>query len=223
MTVAPFLPPPRAVTREDLIGAEISEGSVNGLRVMFEGRAIGETENGFAVNVDDLPVNVMVDNPPAFVSDCGRTHPKVRVTGVAELMLDQSVLLGREGYVIGVKVEVSDASDIVLEPDLAYLQACHDRRIVVAVVAVSPASGFNASWTAGSGCSARYTDVPLMLWLGIAKWRIDCCFVVRYRSNDSNRHFPFLIAMGILFQTASRAIGRLIRWVLDGVRRQRHQ
>ena len=130
------LPPPRAVTREDLIGAEVSEGSVNGLRVTFEGRAIGETENGFAVNVDDLPVNVMVDNPPAFVSDCGRTHPKVRVTGVAELMLDQSVLLGREGYVIGVKVEVSDASDIVLEPDLAYLQACHDRRIVVAVVAV---------------------------------------------------------------------------------------
>ena len=130
------LPPARAVSRDDLVNAEVAKGGVNGLRVTFEGRAIGETENGFAPNGDDLPVNVMIADLPDFLADCDRTHPKVRVTGVAELMLDQSVLLGREGYVIGVKVNVDNAADVELKPDLAYLRACRDRRVEVAVVAV---------------------------------------------------------------------------------------
>ena len=130
------LPEARAVSRDEMVEEGGSGGSVHALRVTVEGRAIGVTENGFAISVDDLPVNVMVAAAPDFVADCGQTHPKVRVTGVAELMLDQSVLLGREGYVMGVKVEVQDPSDIELLPDLSYLAARRDRLLVWSFAAV---------------------------------------------------------------------------------------
>ena len=121
------VPAARTVTRDELVNEEDAKGDVNWLRVSLSGRAIGVTEQGFAVNVDDVPVNVMVSPLPGFLKACDKTHPKVKVTGVAELMLDQSVLFGGEGYVIGVKVDVAEPSDIVLDADLAYLAACRDR------------------------------------------------------------------------------------------------
>ena len=124
------LPPPRKVTSADLVGGE--GDSVNGLRVTVEGRTIGVTENGFALNVDDVPVNVMVSPLPPFLGDCDRTHPVVSVTGIAEQMLDQSILVGREGYVMGVKVDVAKPADVVLKPDLSYLAARRDRMVVLA-------------------------------------------------------------------------------------------
>ena len=130
------LPAARLVSREEMVEEGREGGSVHALRVTVEGRAIGVTENGFAISVDGLPVNVMVEVPPDFIADCGQTHPKVRVTGVAELMLDQSVLLGREGYVMGVKIEVQNPSDVELLPDLSYLAARRDRMLVRAFVAV---------------------------------------------------------------------------------------
>ena len=126
------LPAARAVTSEELVSGE-SKDSVNALRVVVEGRAIGVTENGFAMNVGGVPVNVMVEPLPDFLSDCDKTHPIVTVTGVAEQMLDQSVLLGREGYVIGVKIDVSSPEDIVLKPDVAYLAARRDKLLVLSV------------------------------------------------------------------------------------------
>ena len=90
------------------------------------------TENGFAMGVDGVPVNVMVSPLPDFLSDCDQTHPVVAVTGIAEQMLDQSILLGRDGYVMGVKIDVSSPGDIVLRPDLAYLAARRDRMFVLA-------------------------------------------------------------------------------------------
>ena len=117
------VPEARPVERDDLVEPGRKGTGVNGLRVTFEGRAIGLTENGFAVRVDEVPVNVMLDELPDFLQDCEKTHPKVKVTGVAELMLDQSALIGREAYVIGVKVNVSGPGDVALEPDLAYLSA----------------------------------------------------------------------------------------------------
>ena len=130
------IPVARPVTADDLVDA--GEKGVNGLRVTFEGRAIGKTENGFAVNVGNVPVNVMLTGDlPDFIDDCDRTHPNVRVTGVAELMPDQASLLGRDGYVMGVKVDVSAASDVELLTDLAYLAAKRDRafmRIVTGVL-----------------------------------------------------------------------------------------
>lgn len=125
------VPDARKVTAGELIDGN-AEKSVNGLRVIVEGRTIGVTENGFALNVEDVPVNVMVSPLPEFLEDCDRTHPVVSITGVAEVMLDQSVLLGRDGYVMGVKVDVSSPGDIVLKPDLAYLAARRDQTFVLA-------------------------------------------------------------------------------------------
>ena len=126
------LPVARAVTAAELTDPETSDG-VNGRRVILEGRAIGVTESGFAINVEDVPVNVMMRDMPSFLSDCDKTHPKVRVTGVAELMLDPSALLDGSGYVMGVKVDVASPDDIVLETDVAYLAARRDSRLVLAV------------------------------------------------------------------------------------------
>ena len=128
------LPPARAVTSEELVNGEPKD-SVNALRVTVEGRTIGVTENGFAMNVGGIPVNVMVESSPDFLSDCDRTHPIVAVTGIAEQMLDQSVLLGREGYVMGVKINVSAPADIVLRPDIAYFAARRDKALVLSVAA----------------------------------------------------------------------------------------
>ena len=125
------VPAARKVTAAALIDGTADKG-VNGLRVIVEGRTIGVTENGFAMNVEDVPVNVMVSPLPDFLKDCDQTHPVVSITGVAEVMLDQSVLLGRGGYVMGVKVNVSVPGDIVLKPDLAYLAARRDRTFVLA-------------------------------------------------------------------------------------------
>ena len=128
-TGAAELPAALRVTSSDLVNGE---KTVNGIRVQVEGRAIGVTENGFAMNVDGVPVNVMIESRPGFLDDCDQTHPVVSVTGVAEQMLDQSILLGRDGYVMGVKIDVQAAADIVLKPDLAYLAARRDRMFVLA-------------------------------------------------------------------------------------------
>lgn len=126
------VPAAREAKAADLVD-DGGRGGVNWLRVSVSGRTIGVTENGFALNVDGVPVNVMVSPLPDFLSDCDRTHPKVTVIGVAELMLDQSALTGREHYVMGVKIDVASAGDVTLEPDLAYLAARRDRRYVTAV------------------------------------------------------------------------------------------
>ena len=123
------LPEALAVKSDDLVNGEGK--TVNALRVAVEGRTIGVTENGFAMNVDGVPVNVMLSPLPEFLSDCDRTHPVVTVIGIAELMLDQSILLGREGYVMGVKIDVAVPEDVVLKPDLAYLAARRDRMVVL--------------------------------------------------------------------------------------------
>lgn len=126
------VPVARKADSADLINGE---SPLNALRVIVEGRTIGVTENGFAMSVDGVPVNVMVSPLPDFLSDCDRTHPVVAVTGVAEQMLDQSVLLGREGYVMGVKIDVLSPEDVVLKPDLAYLTARRNRMFVLALSA----------------------------------------------------------------------------------------
>ena len=125
------VPEARTVTSSELVNGEGK--SVNGLRVKVEGRAIGVTESGFALNVDGVPVNVMLSPVPGFLSDCDRTHPVVSVAGIAEQMLDQSILLGRDGYVMGVKINVASSADVVLKPDLAYIAARRDRMFVLAV------------------------------------------------------------------------------------------
>ena len=130
------LPAARLADEEDLVFAGDENSGVNWLRVEVSGRAIGLTSRGFAMDVGGVPVNVFITTPPAFLSDCESTHPKVRVRGVAELMLDQSTLFNDSRYVMGVKINVSDSADIVLEPDIAYLAARHDRRVMTVGAAI---------------------------------------------------------------------------------------
>ena len=132
------LPAARAVGAEDLVYAGRERKGVNWLRVTLMGRALGPTEHGFALDVSGVPVNVMCERPPAFLSDAAHTHPRVRVTGVAELMLDPSVFLGRESYVMGVKLH-AEGADVALVPDLAYYAARRTRCFVFAAMAVSAA------------------------------------------------------------------------------------
>lgn len=130
------LPKPRKAVRTDLIDASTGARGVNWLRVEITGRAIGLTDTGFALDVDGLPVNVFTPVLPDFLSDCGTTHPKLRITGVAELLLDQSSLFKDDRYVMGVKVSASSAADIVLTPDAVYLMNRRDRRMTLVAVAL---------------------------------------------------------------------------------------
>lgn len=132
------LPAPEGVTAGDLVASERDGKSANWLRVSIEGRALGLTEHGFALDVAGVPVNVMCADVPGFLSDAAHTHPKLRVTGVLEQMLDPSVFLGREGYVMGVKLHATDA-DVALVPDLAYYAARRTRRFIYGATAVSAA------------------------------------------------------------------------------------
>ena len=130
------LPPPRDVMMSDLVYAGDDRSGVNWLRVTLAGRAIGPTERGFAVDVSGLPVNVMCDDPPDFLDDSAHSRPKVIVTGVVELMLDPSVLLGRDSFVMGVKMHAAGA-DVALVPDIAYIAAKRSRAVVLGAAAVS--------------------------------------------------------------------------------------
>jgi len=128
------LPAARAAGSSDLTNAEAAPSKdVNWLRVSVTGRALGLTKHGFAIDVDGVPVNVIADDLPGYLKSCEKTHPRVRVEGVAELVLDQAALMGRERFVMGVKVSVGSPSDLILEPDAVYLLNCRDRRIMFLV------------------------------------------------------------------------------------------
>ena len=129
---------PKPVVADASALTRVGEGKddVNWLVVEVTGRAIGLTENGFAIDVEGTPVTVVAADRPAFLDDCEQTHPKVRVRGVAELVLDQSALFRPARYVMGVKLNASAADDIGLLPDAAYLLARRDRRMTLAVGAL---------------------------------------------------------------------------------------
>ena len=128
------LPEPLTPSSSDL--TENGGRGVNWMRIRLEGRAFEATENGFAMDVDGLPVSVMLKDPPFFIRQCGQLRPKVNVTGVVELILDQGVLFGRDEYVMGIKVSVNSVNDIVLEPDLVYLMNLKDLKVRLAVYAI---------------------------------------------------------------------------------------
>ena len=96
---------------------------------------MGIAENGFTMDVDGLPVSVKVSDIPAFLDDCEHTHPKVAVSGVAELVLDQSALFGRGGYVLGVRICVAASSDVELLPDAGYMLRKRERKVTFALFA----------------------------------------------------------------------------------------
>ena len=137
---AEALPDAHTVRISDLVGREGLTD--NWLRVKVSGRTLGLTETGFAIEADGFPVNVVMANVPPFLEGCDRTHPIVEVTGVADLILDQSSLLDSDVGVMGVKIHVSESGDVELKPDVFYLSRCHERMVtltgasVIAVLAL---------------------------------------------------------------------------------------
>ena len=123
------LPESRLATAADLVRHDPGGEDVNWLRVTVEGRVLGSIENGFALDVSGVPANVFCPDAPAFLADAAETHPVVRVTGVAELLLDQSAFLRADAYVMGVKINAAGA-DVELLPDLAYYEARRSRGVV---------------------------------------------------------------------------------------------
>ena len=136
------LPEPLPVNSSDLVRPPSKKNvGVNGRRVVITGRAMGTTETGFAITVDGVPVNVLVERLPDFVVGCSRTHPKVKIVGVAEQILDESSFLGRPGYVMGVKINVSGADDIILLPDVEYYAAKHHEMFRMLTITLSAGLG----------------------------------------------------------------------------------
>lgn len=135
------LPEPIQAGAAALVRPDDGKGGVNGCRVRLSGRAIGSTETGFAITVDGVPVNILVEPLPDFITGCERTHPKVRLTGVAEQVLDESAFFGRSGYVMGVKVNVSYPGDVELLPDLDYYAAKRHELFRVLTVTLSAGLG----------------------------------------------------------------------------------
>lgn len=128
------LPVAQSVRISDLAGRK---GLANNwLRVKVSGRTLGLTETGFAIESDGFPVNVVASEVPPFLDGCDHTHPFVEVTGVADLVLDQSSLLDSTVDVMGVKVHVSEPADIELKPDIFYLSRCHERTVKYVGVSV---------------------------------------------------------------------------------------
>ena len=130
-------PTPVPVGAAELVYAGEDGRGVNWLLVEVCGRAISRTEKGFAMSVEGVPVTVVVDDLPSFMADCADTHPQVRVVGVAELVLDQSTLLGGSHYVMGVRLNVAKATDLALVPDASYLLAKHRRTITSISVVIA--------------------------------------------------------------------------------------
>lgn len=127
------LPAPLSPSPSDL--TENGGRRVNWMRIRLEGRAFESTENGFAMDVSGIPVTVAVEDPPVFIRECGHLRPKVSVTGVVELILDQGTLFGRDEYVMGVKLSVNSPDDVVLEPDFVYLMNLKDMKVRMGVYA----------------------------------------------------------------------------------------
>ncbi len=128
------LPEARYATVDDLVYAGCERKGINWLRVTIDGRVLGPVEGGFAIDVEGVPANVHCQPLPDSLTDAAQTHPVVRVTGVVELLLDQSEFLGRDSYVMGVKLNAND-TDVELLPDYAYLSA-RRARLIVRIAAV---------------------------------------------------------------------------------------
>lgn len=132
------LPAARPAGAEELVyagGADADPRDINWLRVEVTGRAMSVTENGFSMDIDSLPVSIAVEERPAFIKDCINTQSRVSVKGVAELVLDQSVLFGRDREVLGVRLCVASPDDVTLMPDEGYFRR-HRQRIVMTALSV---------------------------------------------------------------------------------------
>jgi len=132
------IPAARTVRLEEIVSSRGGTGDRNALRVVLTGRVISRTEMGFAMNVEGIPVSVMLSQLPRWMEN-EEYRPLVRVTGVLEAVLDQSALLGREDSVIGVKLNVVSADDLEVVEDEVFREARQQRfkAILMAILIVA--------------------------------------------------------------------------------------
>jgi len=97
-------------------GSDIVNDEMDGKNVVVEGRAIGFTESGFAMKVDEVPVTVLVDDIPYYLNACSVTHPLVRVTGKLEQVYGQTAKGQTEG-VVGLRLRPDAQDGLVFRPD----------------------------------------------------------------------------------------------------------
>lgn len=97
-------------------GVELVEGDFDGKTITVEGRAIGFTESGFAVKVDDVPLTVIVEERPVYLKACSVTQPLVEITGVLEQVYGSTASGQREG-VVGLRLRPRSETDLVFRPD----------------------------------------------------------------------------------------------------------
>ena len=102
------------VTGADLIG-----GNLDGKQVAIEGRAIGLTESGIAVKVDEIPITVITEKKALYLLACSVTQPKLRVTGALEQVYGLTASGEKEG-VVGLRLRPQADTDVAFIPDLRF-------------------------------------------------------------------------------------------------------
>lgn len=129
-----------------------SEGEgLDGREIVVEGRAIGLTESGIALKVDDVPIMVFTGEgtdarAPWFLKFCSITQPKLRVTGVLDEVYGGTASGGKEG-VIGLRLRGDDGSPLPFEaiefqPDMRFYCNPFSLGFLVAVLVIVLVSVF---------------------------------------------------------------------------------
>ena len=101
-------------------GADIVNGDFDGKTIVAEGRAIGFTESGFAMKVDEVPLTVIVEEIPYYLKACSITHPRVRVTGILEQVYGTTSKGQTEG-VVGLRMRPAAENGLEFRPDVIFL------------------------------------------------------------------------------------------------------
>ena len=98
-------------------GTGLVEDNHDGERIEVEGHVIGFTESGFAMKVDEIPITVITDRRPFYLTACSIVQPKVRASGVLEQVYGSTASGQAEG-VVGLRLRLENPSDLELEPDV---------------------------------------------------------------------------------------------------------
>lgn len=100
-------------------GADLIRGNFDGKTISVEGRAIGLTESGIAVKVDDVPITIITEKEALYLKACSVTQPKLRVTGVIEQVYGLTASGEKEG-VVGLRLRPNNDEDITFVPDVRF-------------------------------------------------------------------------------------------------------
>ncbi|MCR5752247.1 MAG: hypothetical protein K6G91_09805 [Kiritimatiellae bacterium] len=112
-------------------GADLIEGDFDGKTIEVEGRAMGFTESGFAMKVDDIPLTVITQDRPWFLRACSVTQPKLHVRGVLEQVYGSTASGQMEG-IVGLRMSPTEGMSFV--PDARFFFNPFTLTLLVAVL-----------------------------------------------------------------------------------------